>query len=77
VEVALGYRRITEATFSGRVLPHGELSRGFGFSKKIFKPKPEAPCRMNLGLVLSESPRFSKEPEPGLELLDILTIATR
>jgi hypothetical protein len=32
---------------------------------------------MNLGLVLSESLRFSKEPEPGLELLDILTIATR
>lgn len=32
---------------------------------------------MNLGLVLSESLRFSTAPEPGLELVDILTNATR
>jgi hypothetical protein len=32
---------------------------------------------MNLGRVLSESLRFSKDPEPGLELVDILTNATR
>jgi hypothetical protein len=33
--------------------------------------------QMNLGLVLSESLRFSTDPEPGLELVDILTNATR
>jgi hypothetical protein len=47
------------------------------FHKKILKPKPDGPRPMNLGLVLSESLRFSKEPEPGLELVDILTNATR
>jgi hypothetical protein len=47
------------------------------FHKKIVKPKPDGPRPMNLGLVLSESLRFSKEPEPGLELVDILTNATR
>jgi hypothetical protein len=32
------------------------------FHKKILKPKPDGPRPMNLGLVLSESLRFSKEP---------------
>ncbi|MET4316266.1 hypothetical protein [Bradyrhizobium sp. RT5a] len=47
------------------------------FHQKVLKPKPAGPRPMNLGLVLSESLRFSKDPEPGLELVDILTNATR
>jgi hypothetical protein len=47
------------------------------FHQKILKPKPDGPKPMNLGLVLSESLRFSTDPEPGLELVDILTNATR
>ncbi|TYL95954.1 hypothetical protein FXB40_13665 [Bradyrhizobium rifense] len=47
------------------------------FHQKVLKPKPGGPRPMNLGLVLSESLRFSKDPEPGLELVDILTNATR
>jgi hypothetical protein len=47
------------------------------FHKKILDPKPDGPKPMNLGLVLSESLRFSTDPEPGLELVDILTNATR
>jgi hypothetical protein len=47
------------------------------FHKKILNPKPDGPKPMNLGLVLSESLRFSTDPEPGLELVDILTNATR
>jgi hypothetical protein len=47
------------------------------FHKKILNPKPDGPKPMNLGLVLSENLRFSTDPEPGLELVDILTNATR
>jgi hypothetical protein len=47
------------------------------FHRKILNPKPDGPRPMNLGLVLSESLRFSTDPEPGLELVDILTNATR
>jgi hypothetical protein len=47
------------------------------FMKDLLKPKPDGPKPMNLGLVLSESLRFSTDPEPGLELIDILTNATR
>jgi hypothetical protein len=47
------------------------------FHKKILKPKPDGPKPMDLGKVLSESLRFSIDPEPGLELVDILTNATR
>ncbi|WP_194406364.1 hypothetical protein [Bradyrhizobium sp. CCBAU 53351] len=47
------------------------------FMKNLLKPKPDGPKPMNLGLVLSESLRFSTAPEPGLELVDILTNATR
>jgi hypothetical protein len=47
------------------------------FMKDMLKPKPDGPKPMNLGLLLSESLRFSTEPEPGLELVDILTNATR
>ncbi|QIO32312.1 hypothetical protein [Bradyrhizobium sp. 1(2017)] len=47
------------------------------FMRDILNPKPDGPKPMNLGLVLSESLRFSKDPEPGLEMVDILTNATR
>jgi hypothetical protein len=47
------------------------------FHNKILKPKPDGPKPMDLGKVLSESLRFSIDPEPGLELVDILTNATR
>jgi hypothetical protein len=47
------------------------------FMKDMLKPKPDGPKPMNLGLLLSESLRFSTDPEPGLELVDILTNATR
>ncbi|WPO43177.1 hypothetical protein [Tardiphaga sp. 42S5] len=47
------------------------------FHQRVLKPKPDGPKPMNLGLVLSESLRFSTDPEPGLELVDILTNATR
>jgi len=43
-----------------------------GFHQNVLKPKPDGPKPMNLGLVLSESLRFSTDPEPGLELVDIL-----
>jgi hypothetical protein len=54
-----------------------ELDEVSEFHKKILNPKPDGPKPMNLGLVLSESLRFSTEPESGLELVDILTNATR
>jgi hypothetical protein len=47
------------------------------FHRKILNPKPDGPKPMNLGMVLSESLRFSTDPDPGLELVDILTNATR
>jgi hypothetical protein len=47
------------------------------FHQNVLKPKPDGPKPMNLGLVLSESLRFSTDPEPGRELVDILTNATR
>lgn len=47
------------------------------FMKDLLKPKSDGPKPMNLGLVLSKSLRFSTEPEPGLEIIDILTNATR
>ena len=47
------------------------------FMKEMLKPKPDGPKPMNLGLLLSESLRFSTDPEPGLELVDILANATR
>lgn len=47
------------------------------FMKDLLKPQSDGPKPMNLGLVLSESLRFSTAPEPGLELVDILTNATR
>ncbi|WP_315751461.1 MULTISPECIES: hypothetical protein [unclassified Bradyrhizobium] len=54
-----------------------ELDEISDFMKDMLKPKPDGPKPMDLGLVLSESLRFSKDPEPGLELVDILTNATR
>lgn len=47
------------------------------FMKDMLNPKPDGPKPMNLGLLLSERLRFSNDPEPGLELVDILTNATR
>jgi hypothetical protein len=47
------------------------------FHKRVLKPKPDGPPPLDLGKVLSESIRFSYEVEPGLELVDILTNATR
>ncbi|MBR0703128.1 hypothetical protein JQ599_24720 [Bradyrhizobium diazoefficiens] len=47
------------------------------FMKDLLKLKPDGPKPMNLGLVLSENLRFSTDPEPGLEMVDILTNATR
>jgi hypothetical protein len=52
----------------------GKLSK---FWQELVKPsKRDAPA-MNLGRILGESIRFSKDPEPGLELVDIVTNATR
>ena len=47
------------------------------FMNGLLKPKPDGPKPMNFGLLLSESLRFSKDPEPGLEMVDILANATR
>jgi|SRR5205085_3859757 len=47
------------------------------FMKDMLKPKPDGPKPMNLGLVLSESLRFSTDPEPGLELVEWKMSATR
>jgi hypothetical protein len=54
-----------------------EFDKVSEFHKSILKPNPDGPKPMNLGLVLSESLRFSTDPEPGLEMVDILTNATR
>jgi hypothetical protein len=52
----------------------GKLSE---FWRELVKPaKDDAPA-MNLGRILGESIRFSKNAEPGLELVDIVTNATR
>jgi hypothetical protein len=47
------------------------------FHQNVLRPKPDGPKPMHLGPVLSESLRFSTDPEPGRELVDILTNATR
>lgn len=47
------------------------------FHKTLLEPKPNGPPPLDLGMVLTESLRFSYAPEPGLELVDILVNATR
>ncbi|MGM4905903.1 hypothetical protein AB8B21_07520 [Tardiphaga sp. 866_E4_N2_1] len=47
------------------------------FHRRVLNPQPDGPPPLDLGKVLSESLRFSFLPEPGLELVDILTNATR
>ena len=44
---------------------------------KRHRDSPEEELGTDIGTILSESFRFSSRPEPGLELVDILTNATR
>jgi hypothetical protein len=52
----------------------GELSP---FWREMVKHSNRDAPAMNLGRILGESIRFSKQPEPGLEMVDIITNATR
>lgn len=52
----------------------GELSP---FWRAMTKPSERDAPGLDLGRILGESLRFSKLPEPGLELVDIVTNATR
>jgi hypothetical protein len=47
------------------------------FHRRVLNAKADGPPGLDLGKILSESLRFSFDPEPGLELVDILTNATR
>jgi hypothetical protein len=47
------------------------------FVKKMADVKEGDPTPHDLGMIVRESFRFSKESEPGLELVDIITNATR
>src|SRR5260221_4061801 len=47
------------------------------FIRKMADVKDGDPPPLDLGMIMRESFRFSNKPEPGLELVDIVTNATR
>lgn len=67
------FKSVTFGDYTHMERFQGKLSPFWQEKIKTDKDKPA----MNLGRILGESIRFSKDAEPGLELVDIVTNATR